>query len=242
MPRRQRNRPFVAGMSMIRSARRYLQTRNLPTRRYRNNAKIGVKLDFDGAFPITYNCKFKTATKFLLSGATIDGITLQLNSLNDYAGGFGNTVAPGKEQLLSATGPYIKYRVYKSKVTIEAINLSPTVAVQMAAYTTDNGATVTSIQDMRAQPYSLHTNLDVQGGQSKKTLVSGPTRVTTLTGRYDNEEQSANYNANPGELVYLHLQAEDLKGATNVDVALNVTIEQWAILSDRFDQVQETTA
>ncbi len=198
---------------------------------------------FDGAFPNTFIAKFRSSFRTTMSGAAAVQSSFPLNNLNDPGGAQSNVHPPGYDHLLSADGPYIRYRVYKSRIIINCINASATVPVQLAAYLSDDSTSLTSIQDARAQPYCKYGIVDIAGGQSKRTLKLGA-KTRQIIGRKNDTDNLANWNTatGPSEKWYCHLMAADIKAASNMDIVFTITIEQWAILSDRFDTPQGTTA
>lgn len=172
----------------------------------------------------------------LAAGAATDAVnTYNLNSPYDCLSGLGSAQPPFYDSVLSATGPYLRYRVSKASAKVRFFNLAAT-PVRVFMYLADAAVDMSLIT-----AYALNNNknliqvtLSPKGGDKDSIQLSRMFDFVKLFGKKvitDNDYQGS-YTANPQDLIYLYIGAQSLAGATDCNVSYSVDIRQYTRLED----------
>lgn len=218
MPRRYRK------SNAYRYKRRKRYTRR---RRYKkSNWKLN-KLSSKVGFPRQMLVKLNYQDEQTLSGAVVDGHQYKLNSANDFdSTGVGHQ-PPLYDTLYSATGVYLRNRVYAVKLVLRAFNLAA-VPAEIIVMHSDASIAASTVSvgnaDVTNSPMTAKTVLGPSGSSRDSCVIHKFFDMRKLIGKKvmtDDDFKHA-YNADPTDVQYGLVVASSLDGTTNVNIQYQI--------------------
>lgn len=172
---------------------------------------------------------WKSPLKYVAAGAISYVAQVALNGLYDpdHTNALGNGQPQYLDQLLSATGPYQRYKVMGWKCKIWLINISPSEPDGSAvpldciiAQGVRNAVDIDTFDELEGSPGTM---LDVVGpggttkGQ-KMFFINGKTSDYVPAEKADDDEYSGTYNANPTKPLYLSIGVKNPYPSTSTNI------------------------
>lgn len=189
---------------------------------------------------------WKSPLKYFAAGAISYVEQVALNGLYDpdYTNGLGNGQPQYFDQLLSATGPYQKYKVLGWKCKITIINVSPSepdgsyVPLDcIIAQGVRNAVDIDTFDELEGSPGTM---VDVIGPamstQGQKTFyINGKLTDYVPAERADDNDYSGSYNANPTKPLYLSIGLKNPypSTTTNIKFLMKVQMECDVVFYER---------
>lgn len=208
-------------------------------RRYNKGSVVMTKIPkVAGPFPDQYRCVFKYAANLYFN--TTNGSHLfSMNSLFDPDVSATGGQPVWYDQLVSADGPYLSYRVLASRIRCTFVPDGATVPTFISITPTDsaNGPFGATPADLTANSRVRWAILNEGVSTTAKTLTQYAT-VAQVSGvkksvvQNDNNFQAL-YNAAPADQTYWLLQLNAMDATTACSVRVIVQVEYYAQLADR---------
>lgn len=144
------------------------------------------------------------------------------------------------DQLLSATGPYLRYRVLGCKVKIQFVNDNSSAGAlgYVGMYARDSTAAaissvdLTGLTELQNTKYTILGNMNSSKGIRVLKNFYNIAKVMGVQDIADNEDAEGAYNGNPTDSVLLDVYYYPLDGATTTSIYALVDLEYIVQLMD----------
>lgn len=181
--------------------------------------------------------RFASQTEGNLGGGTlIDAPQVFYgNSVYDPLATSGSEQPPGFDLVLSANGPFLRYRVLKANCKVTFVNLAD-VATRVAIYVADAAIDMSLITayNLTSSDKVRSTILTPKSGARDMCTIKRSWNFVKMFKKKvvtDNDYQAA-YNANPADLIYVYIIAQSLDGSSYVNVQYSYEMVQHTMLED----------
>lgn len=144
------------------------------------------------------------------------------------------------DQLLSATGPYLRYRVLGAKVKVTFVNDNSSSGAigYVGIYARDSTAAaisstdLTALSELQNAKYAVLGNYNSNAGIIKMVQHYTIAKLMGVTDIADNEDAEAAYNGNPTDSVLLDVYYYPMDGTTTTSIYAIVDIDYIVQLMD----------
>lgn len=181
---------------------------------------------------------------FASPGTTSNASVIRINDLYDpdYSNVFGNGQPLFTDQMISATGPYQRFRVDGWKAKIQILNVSPTNTdgsyMPLDVYLcqgANNATDVDTFSELQASPGVITDMIGasaVSGHMAQKTFyLNGRTSAYIPPGTKNDDDYIGDYTTSPAKPLFLGI------GLKNGNAADTVAIKYYVKLQVEFDVV-----
>lgn len=162
---------------------------------------------------------------------TIAYVTYNLNSLWDPYAGVGGSQPRMFDQLFSASGPFLNYRVMGARIKVRFINDNTSAGAlsHVGLFIRDGAAgNVGSVNEPIELPNNTFRILETMNAGNQHTLITKYVNIASemnVAQVQDNEEGQAQYNANPVDLIQADVWFRPLDLVTGTTIYADVTID-----------------
>lgn len=198
--------------------------------------KIGPLLK---SLPIPFKENMMTRLKYhnlielsnTASPGSIAYYTYNLNSLWDPFAGIGGAQPRFYDQLFSASGPYLNYRVMGARIKVRFINDNTSAGAlsHVGVFIRDGAAgNIASVSEPIELPNNSFRILETMNAGNQHTLITKYVNIASemnVAQVQDNEEGQAQYNANPVDLIQADVWFRPLDLVTGTTIYADVTID-----------------
>jgi len=177
-------------------------------------------------------------TWFSNNSSTSNAAVIRVNDLYDpdFSNVFGNGQPLFTDQMISATGPYQRFRVDGWKAKIEICNVSPAgtdgtympidVYLMQGANNTTDIDTFAEIQSSPGVITDMIGPAGAAGGKSQKVFyINGRTKAYIPAGTKDDDDYVGAYDASPAKPLYLGIGAKIANGSDTSYVKFFVKVQ-----------------
>lgn len=179
------------------------------------------------------------------AGAVSVGVTYQLNSLYAPQSSGGHS-AWGLNKLLTSTGPYLRYKVYAAKVTVEFTDPSADAGLYCVVNLRNPSNTYsvdTQIFAQVAEKGGVWTDYLQSGGEQRKVFTRyipmyKAFEVTKKQFNMDLDNTTAGYGGSPGSLVKLEIGLGDTRASAGITCHARVSVQYYVQCYQRFTFAQ----
>lgn len=169
----------------------------------------------------------------ITANAGVVGIVkMKANSLNDPTTDFGATLPLGLDQWAAQ---YQKYIVLGCKVKARFIPTTATGPVNCGLHLADNNTALANTDHYKELPNTVQGICTTQKDYLTRVIKYSGKRFWRLTNIKDDSEQEAAFSTTPGDptdLAYIHVYVQDMQGANNTTVEVQVEQEFIVLLTD----------
>lgn len=162
---------------------------------------------------------------------TIAFVTYNLNSLWDPYNGLGGAQPRMYDQLFSASGPYLNYRVMGARIKVRFINDNTSAGAlsHVGLFIRDGSAgNIGTVNEPIELPNNTFRILETMNAGNQHTLITKYVNIASemnVAQVQDNEEGQALYNANPVDLIQADVWFRPLDLVTGTTIFADVTID-----------------
>lgn len=157
--------------------------------------------------------------------------TFNLNSLYDPNASVGGAQPRFYDQLFSASGPYLNYRVMGARIKVRFINDNTSAGAlsHVGVFIRDGSAgNVSTVNEPIELPNNTFRILETMNAGNQHTLITKYVNIANemnVAQVQDNEDGQAQYNANPADMICADVWFRPLDLVTGTTIYADVTID-----------------
>lgn len=180
-------------------------------------------------------CRLKYHTLIELSNTATPGTiaynTFNLNSIWDPLASLGGGQVRFYDQLFTASGPYLNYRVMGARIKVRFINDNTSAGAlsHVGVFIRDGSAgNVASVNEPIELPNNTFRILETMNAGNQHTLITKYVNIANemnVAQVQDNEDAQAQYNANPADLIQADVWFRPLDLVTGTSIFADITID-----------------
>lgn len=198
--------------------------------------KIGALLK---SLPIPFKENMMTKLRYhtlidlsnVATPGTIAYTTFNLNSLYDPLFSVGGNQPRFYDQLFSASGPFLNYRVMGAKIKVRFINDNTSAGAlsHVGVFVRDGSAgNVSTVNEPIELPNNKYRILETMNAGNQHAVITRYINIANemnVSQVQDNEEGQAQYNANPVDMIQADVWFRPIDGVTGTSIYADVTID-----------------